>query len=203
MPVRFLPVLILTPQHTGDTHSFSIFRLHSTGSLHLWLRKLLSQLSSPSLKGRQTVTHSGEGVFGLFSILPALKLKRAGQEISALLDIPTTIPCLSLMSVKLRGGQWGSLLRQTASAACWTWVPECRSISLSSHWHMETTADSVSLVLVRCTSHFSWPYPFSWALTQVKANEKEDEERAKIPLVSRTPRNSKLLRPAHIQHLKI
>ena len=39
--------------------------------------------------------------------------------------------------------------------------------------------------------------------SQVKANEKEDEERAKIPLVFRTPRNSKLLRSAHIQHLKI
>lgn len=69
VPLRFLLVLISTPQCTGGTYSWSILRLHSTGSLHLLFSQFLSQLSSPSPNGRQTLTQERELVgFSLFCL---------------------------------------------------------------------------------------------------------------------------------------
>lgn len=95
----------LKPQCAGDTHSFSIFRLHSIALLHLWLRETSFSTLLPPLKEDRHWLTQGRVPLGLLSILPALKLKWALQEVSALLDLPTTIPCLSLMPMNLRWGQ--------------------------------------------------------------------------------------------------
>lgn len=61
----------LFPQCAGVTYFCSIFRLHSTGSLHLWLRELLSlnSLLPPLMEDRHWLTQSRVPV-GLLSVLP-------------------------------------------------------------------------------------------------------------------------------------
>ena len=188
VPLRFLLVLISNPQYTGGTYSRSILRLHSTGFLYLLFRGFLSQLSSPSPNGRQTLTHSGERACGLPSVLPVLTLQQAVWEVSALLALPTPTPDQE---------QWGSLLPLSCGRLILPPVQrksqKAEAFLLVLIYHTETTADLVYLLLTGCTSQFSCPYP---VLSHDLSNESQwekDEERVKIPLVSRTPRNSKLL----------
>lgn len=103
----------LTPYSTAGTSSCYIFRLQSTGPLHLCPNGLSSQSSSTSLSGRQTLTHSTKSACRASLSSPiALKGRQAALEGSALLVLP--LPHLqhssrySFVPMHLRWG-WGDI----------------------------------------------------------------------------------------------